>query len=92
MLIERDICPLIVRRLLNVYLISTAVVRWNGGNCDHFKLCNGVKQTGVISSLLFSMYIIPLLEDLSKNGKNSLNFGSDVDRDQRLFLVPNAQA
>ena len=47
LLIERDICPLIVRLLLNMYLISTAVVSWNGVNSDQFKLCNGVKQGGV---------------------------------------------
>ena len=44
LLIERDICPLIIRLLLNMYLISTAVVSWNGVNSDQFKLCNGVKQ------------------------------------------------
>ena len=56
LLIERDICPLIVRLLLNMYLISTAVVSWNAVNSDQFKLCNGVKQGGVISPLLFSIY------------------------------------
>lgn len=40
--IERNICPLIVRLVLNMYLSSTAVVSWNGVNSDEFKLCNGV--------------------------------------------------
>ncbi len=63
-LIERDIYPLIVR--LNMYLISTAVVSWNGVNSDQFKLCNGVKPGGVISPLLFSIYTNPLVQELNK--------------------------
>ncbi len=45
----------------SMYLISTAVVSWNGVRSDQFKLCTGVKQGGVISPLLFSVYIDPLL-------------------------------
>lgn len=67
LLIERDICPLIVRLLLSMYLISTAVVNWNGVNSDHFKLCNGVKQGGVMSPLLFSVYLNPLMQDLNRS-------------------------
>ncbi len=51
-----------------MYLISTAVVSWNGVNSDQFKLCNGVKQGGVMSPLLFSIYINPLMQNLN-NGK-----------------------
>ncbi len=66
LLIERNICPLVIRLLLNMYLISTAVVSWNGVRSDQFKLCNGVKQGGVISPLLFSVYIDPLLQQLNE--------------------------
>ncbi len=54
LLTESDICPLIVRLLLNMYLISTAAVSWNGVNSDQVKLCNGVKQGVVMSPLLVS--------------------------------------
>ncbi len=47
LLIARDTCPLIGRLLLNVYLISTAFVSWNGVNSDQFKLSNGVERGGV---------------------------------------------
>ncbi len=46
LLIEGDICPLVVRLLLYMYLIITALVSWNGVNSDQLKLCNGVKQGG----------------------------------------------
>ncbi len=36
--LERDICPLIVRLLLNMYLISTALVSWNGVNSDQLNV------------------------------------------------------
>ena len=65
LLIERDICPLIVRLLLNMYLISSAVVSWNGVKSEQFKICNGVKQGGVLSPLLFSIYINPLIQELN---------------------------
>ncbi len=67
LLIERDICPLIVRLLLSMYLIRTAVFSWNGVNSEHFKLCNGVKQGGVMSPLLFSVYLNPLMQDLNRS-------------------------
>ncbi len=66
LLIERGICPLVVR-LLNVYLISIAVVSWNGVKSDQFKLCNGIKLCGMISPLLFSIYINHLMQDLNES-------------------------
>ncbi len=50
-----------------MYLISTAVVSWNGVNSHYFKLCNGVKQGGVMSPLLFSVYLNPLMQDLNRS-------------------------
>ncbi len=67
LLLERGICPLMVRLLLNMSLISTAVVSWNGVISDQFKLCYGVKQGSVISPLLFAMYINPLIQDLNSS-------------------------
>ena len=63
-LIGRNICPLIIRLLLNMYLLSSAVVSWNGVLSDSFTISNGVKQGGVISPLLFSVYFDPLLRRL----------------------------
>ncbi len=67
LLIERDICPLIVCLLLSMYLISTAVVSWNCVKSEQFKLCNGVKQGGVLSLLLFSIYVNPLIQELNES-------------------------
>ncbi len=63
--IKRDICPLIVHLLLNMYLRSSAVITWNGVKSGQFKICNGVKQGGVLSPLLVSIYINPLIQELN---------------------------
>ncbi len=65
LLIEGDICPLTVRLLLNMYFISSAVVSWNGVKSEQFKICNGVRQGRVLSPLLFSIYINPLIQELN---------------------------
>ncbi len=65
-LLKRDICPLIVRVLLNMYLISSAVVSQNGVKSEQFNICNGVKQGGVLSPLLFSIYINLLIQELNE--------------------------
>ncbi len=50
-----------------MYLISTVVVSWNGVNSDRFELSNGVIQVGVMSPLLFSLFINPLMQDLNRS-------------------------
>ena len=65
-LIDRKICPLIIRFILHIYCISTAMVKWNNEESNAFPLRNGVKQGAVISAPLFAIYINPLLEKLEK--------------------------
>ena len=74
-LIERNICPLIIRLIMNIYLTSSASVKWNSSTSKSFKIFNGVKQGAVISAHLFSLYIDPLLKDL-KNSKLGCHFGN----------------
>ena len=65
-LMDREICPLIIRLIMNIYLVSTASVKWNNEESRSFPLLNGVKQGAVISAPLFALYINPLLEKLQK--------------------------
>ena len=58
---SRNICPLIMRMFLVLYLANTAIVKWNGRLSNKFKISNGVKQGGVASSHLFSIYFDPLI-------------------------------
>ena len=64
-LIERSICPLIIRYIVNIYMIGSASVKWNKYESDSFFIGNGVKQGGIISAPFFAIYIDPLISKLN---------------------------
>ena len=67
-LIGRGMCPLTVRLLLNMYTNQKLQVKWNSCKSPKFKVTNGVRQGGVLSPRLFSVYVDELLERLKING------------------------
>ena len=67
-LIARNLCPLAIRLLLNMYTQQKLQVKWNGSISDQFSVSNGVRQGGVMSPLLFGIYIDDLLLELKNNG------------------------
>lgn len=67
-LLDRGICPMYCRLLLNMYLQQKLRIRWNTTYSDYFNIRNGVKQGGVISPVLFCVYIDGLLVELEKCG------------------------
>ena len=75
LLIDRNICPLLIRFLINIYLSSLAMVKWNGTKSQPFTISNGVKQGAVISAPLFTIYINPLINDL-QNSKHGSYIGN----------------
>ena len=68
LLLDRDICPLIARFLAYCYTHQTGNVKWNSTMSKEFDIRNGVKQGGVLSPLLFNIYIDVLLLQLSQGG------------------------
>jgi len=68
LLIKRDLPACIIRVLINMYTGHLIRISWAGVMSDYFNALNGVKQGGVISPILFCIYIDDLLVSLSQLG------------------------
>ena len=58
---KKEMCPLIIRFLLCLYTSQMIRVQWGDSLSDICTVSNGVKQGGVLSPLLFIIYIDELL-------------------------------
>ena len=67
-LLNRNVSPLILRILSVLYTNQTLQVKWKSITGAGFSVLNGVKQGGVLSPVLFAVYIDGLLNRLSKSG------------------------
>jgi hypothetical protein len=67
-LMERNVNPLMVKILINLYERQTAQTSWLGSKSEKFSCTNGVRQGGILSPLLYAIYNDILLERLKKNG------------------------
>jgi hypothetical protein len=68
LLLERNIPPVVIRILVNMYTNHSVCVSWNGVQSDCFVVKNGVKQGGVVSPVLFCIYLNGLLCELEAAG------------------------
>ena len=60
-LLYKKVPFVIIRLLLDAYIRQEARVIWNSCKSQYFRVKNGVKQGGVISPILFYLYIDRLL-------------------------------
>ena len=67
-LIDRGLNLLVIQCLLYTYTHQTLNVSWNKCRSNYFSTSNGVKQGGVLSPILFSIYIDALLTRLKQSG------------------------
>ena len=51
-----------------MYVGHVTRVEWNGIRSHSFPVCNGVKQGGIVSPVLFCLYIDGLLQSLAELG------------------------
>ncbi len=67
-LLNHNVSPLLLRLLSVLYTNQTLQVKWKSIIGAGFSVLNGVKQGGVLSPVLFAVYIDGLLNRLSKSG------------------------
>ena len=57
LMIDRKLCPIVLRCILIMYMNQMLCVKWDHNKTPLFKTTNGVKQGGVLSPILFTVYI-----------------------------------
>ena len=62
----RNMCPTILKFLTCTYQRQSVMVNWNGECSSTFSVGNGVKQGGVLSPVLFTVYLDGLTDQLRK--------------------------
>lgn len=67
-LLNKGMCPLLTRLLLNMYTSQLICIKWDTYVTQSFSTTNGVKQGGVLSPILFTVYIDTLLSRLESCG------------------------
>ena len=95
-LLKRNIDPLICRLLLSMYTNQKLRVKWANEFSNEFSVTNGVKQGGVISPLLYCVYIDGLISELiaSEVGcyMGRVYAGIFMFADDLKLLAPSVQA
>ena len=66
MLMKRQLPFVVLRFLMNMYVKSSARIKWDDIFSGVFNISNGVKQGGVLSPFLFCIYIDDLLSSISE--------------------------
>ena len=68
LLLQRGLCPMLIKFLLYMYTCQSLVVRWQEKSSQPFECRNGIKQGAVLSPILFCVYMDTLLERLRNSG------------------------
>ena len=68
LLLRKGCCPVIARFLAILYTDQQVSVTWNGTPSRTFEVNNGIKQGGVLSPVLFCVYMDELLLRLKQSG------------------------
>ena len=68
LLLKKGLCPLICHILAFMYTNQCVKLRWGHCESDCVRVSNGVKHGGILSPVLFTIYIDELLITLQSSG------------------------
>ena len=95
LLIDRKMPALIVRVILDMYERQLMRIVWNRSHSHSFKTGNGVRQGGILSPVLFCIYMDTLLEKLETEGigcwVRGYYYGAVGYADDLMLLSPSVQ-
>ena len=96
LLVDKMLSPVSVRILLNLYTSHVCRVSWNKVCSVPFSILNVVKQGGVISPVLFCVYLDDFLDKLAEAGVGcyirNIIVGALAYADDIVLLAPTARA
>ena len=64
LLLKKDTCPIVCRLIVMFYTNQSARIKWDNAYSLPFTITNGVKKGGVLSPLLFGIYMDQLFDVL----------------------------
>jgi hypothetical protein len=90
-LLKKNVPILLVNILVNWYSKLYAKVKWGGILSQAFAISCGIRQGGVISPVLFCVYVDNILNSLSGYGckMHSVSYGSFMYADDLILLAPS---
>ena len=63
---NRNMCPVTLRLVMNMYMSQKMQVRFSNVLFSQFTVGNGVRQGGVLLSILFTVYLDSLINTLKQ--------------------------
>ena len=91
-LLQQRTPSFLVRFLISWYSSQSCSVSWDGASSDSFNVSNGVRQGGVLSPVLFTIYMDILLNKLKECGVgcywDGLFAGALCYADDLILLAP----
>lgn len=95
-LVSRGLPSVIVRLMIGWYTMQDFYVKWSGCLSDSFKVSNGVRQGGVLSPVLYNVFMDDLSVQLSRSFSGCAINGNSANHlmyaDDSILLAPSPQA
>ena len=89
-------CPTVLKFEMCTYQRQSLMINWNGECSSTFSVGNGVKQGGVLSPVLFTVYLDGLIDQLRKKvigcHFNGHFVGCFIYADDIILLAPSRDA